>query len=484
MSLARRTVAGLGWQSGSGLLQAGVLFGRSILLARLLPVEVFGVYAGATVAVELVAMVGEFGLGGALIHRSPATEDEETAAAVHFTLTALFSAVWATLLAGAAVIWLDGSDRLALLVVTAAAAAGTLARTPRMLFIRRVAHRRLAAIDLADDLATTAVAVVLALRGATLWALLATNVTGALTLLVLLHGWRPIWRPRLLWSRPIVAYFLQFGARNAAANTLSAALDRCDDLFTRWVLGEYAMGLYSRAYMFATYPRRILAVPAAAVALGAYAELKGDRAALSRTFFRINALLVRAGFGMAGALALIAPEFVLLVIGDKWLPFVPAFRLMLIFTLLDPLKQTVADLFVGLGDPGRVARVRLWQLGILLVGLALLGRPYGIVGVALAVDLMLVVGVGLLLWQARAVVDFSPVALFGAPLAALAVGLAAGRAAIGWLDVAATPWLSAAVKLGVFAVLYAALLLTLERRRLAALWRAFPRAGGEERPTS
>ncbi len=230
------------------------------------------------------------------------------------------------------------------------------------------------------------------------------------------------------------------------------------------------MGYYSKAYAFATYPRKIIATPVNQVALGAYAELKGDRLRLSQAFFRFNALLVRSGFLLAGLLALIAPEFIRLLLTDKWIPMLDAFRLMLFYTLFDPLKMTISSIFIATGKPERVARVHAIQLLILVVGLVTLGPYFNIAGVALAVNLMLVVGIGLFLWQVREYVDYSLPKLFGIPLLGLGLGIALTHLALQWPGVAGSDWRTGAVKLVVFTLVYGGLLALLERRNLLLLW--------------
>lgn len=251
---------------------------------------------------------------------------------------------------------------------------------------------------------------------------------------------------------------------------LLRALDRVDDLWTGTFLGERPMGFYSRAYAFATYPRSFLAEAVNKVAGGAYAELKSDRKALSRAFFRSNAFLVRTGFLVGGLLFLIAPELVRIVLGSKWLPMLEAFRLMLVYTLLDPVKITVGNLFVAVGAPERVVRTRLVQLAVLVIGLLTMGPRWGIAGVALAVDIMLMTGMGVLLWQAREYVDFSLRRLFGVPAVGLIVGLGLALASVTMPMVDGSDWRTGIAKSVIFAVIYGGSLLVLERDQLKRLY--------------
>jgi O-antigen/teichoic acid export membrane protein len=200
-------------------------------------------------------------------------------------------------------------------------------------------------------------------------------------------------------------------------------IDRIDDLWVRVWLGAEALGLYSRAYTFSTYPRELVAQPIDKVAGGTYAALKGDRPRLSQAFFRTNAILVRAGFFSSGLLFWIAPEFIILVLTDKWLPMLTVFRMMLIFAMLDPLKTAASRLMVSMGDAARPIPARLAQLATLAAGLFLLGPYWGIEGVAMAVNIMAVVGMTILFYQSRKYVDYSFRALFFVPLVALALAL-------------------------------------------------------------
>jgi O-antigen/teichoic acid export membrane protein len=408
-------------------------------------------------------------MGSAFLHRAPETEDEERAARIYFTLKLPFILAWLLIMVGATLVFAEGPTRTALLLLTATTTGTLVAETPRLILLRRVQHRRLALAQILTAVSSTVVAVSLAWWGVTLWALLVTDIAAFLVMIIVFYLWRPIWRPRLAWSPEVVRYYLKFGSRTFVAGGLQKVLDRLDDLWTRFYLGVTPMGFYSRAYAFATYPRRVLAAPVAAVIGGTYAELKGDRRRLSKTFFRANALLVRGGFLLAGLLALVAPEFIRILLGEKWMPMLYPFRLMLVYTMLDPIKGTIASLFTAVGRPGIVVRARAVQLAVLVVGLLLLSSPLGITGVALAVTAMVAVGILMLLWQARSFVSFSVIRLFGVPTVALAGGMILARAAIVLPGVLGSDWRTAIVKISVFGLVYCALLIGAEHREISRL---------------
>lgn len=469
MSLAQRSIISVSWNIFANVIALVVLFFRSVLLARLLPVDVFGIYAFASSLVTLTGIIPSFGMGGAFLHRAPETSNESETANVHFTLKLIFTCLWAGLLLIVTVTFTEGDIRTTLFLLIITRTGLELTQTPELIFYRRVDHRRLAIIRTVNAIATTIVAVGLAIWGVTLWAILATDIVQTVITMTLLFFWKPVWYPRLAWSTPLVRYFLNFGRRNLVASILVTALDRIDDLWTGSFLGQTPLGYYSRAYTFATYPRQVVALPFNLVTGGTYAELKEKRLALSKAFFLINAVLLRIGFMFAGILTLVAPEFIRLLIGVQWLPMLDVFRLMLVFTLLDPINVTVVNLFIAVGRPELVVRIRLIQLIVLVGGLFLLGPLWGITGVALAVNTMLITGIVMLLSKAKTYVDFSIIKLFFSPAVALTLSLLITYGTIGILDQNYSDWLTGFIKLVEFTVVYVGTLLIMEKNQMWAV---------------
>ena len=427
-SLERRTAQSIGWRVCANLAAVIVLFGRAVILARLLEVTTFGTYALAFAIVKFSSVLASFGFDGALLHRDRETVDESRAASHHFTLTMVFSICWATILFVASTRVGDPQLRIALLVLTATTFGLQLAQTPRMVLVRRVHHRRLALVDLCSAVFSSIAAILLALRGAELWALLATDVAVTVVTLVLLFFWRPVWKLSLAWSRDTVRYFLRFGSRSVLANLLAASLDRIDNLWTGLVLGRQSLGFYSRATTFAGYPRRVVANAVNMVVSGTFAELKGDRTRLSDAFRRVNGLLLWVGLFIIGLLAVTAQELVVVVIGERWLPMLLPFRLLLLFAMLDPIERSLASLFAAVGEPERPVYGRGLRLAVLLIGLQWFGSRYGIAGVASAASIAIVVDVVLLLAWSRRHVDFSILSVAGPPAITCLLGVGAALA--------------------------------------------------------
>ena len=215
---------------------------------------------------------------------------------------------------------------LAYVVIVLSNAVYYLTNTPAAILVRKVEHRRLALAKILNKIFTLVFAIILALQGYYIWALLVSNLVAAVVYLFVFYVWKPVWRPKLNWNVVIIRYYLRFGVKQLIASLLSNALDETDDIWIKTYLGAGPLGFYSKAYSFALYPGKILANPVYQVMGGTYAEVSNDRAQLSEAFERVNGMLIRSGFLLVGGIALIAPEFVAIVLGEKWLPMVMTFR--------------------------------------------------------------------------------------------------------------------------------------------------------------
>jgi O-antigen/teichoic acid export membrane protein len=472
MTLLQRSVTSSVYNIAANVINLAVGFASSIALARLLAPEIFGVFAFATSVVQLTAALPDFGFPAAFLHYTSGEKGvtEETLR-VYFTLRLIFSLIWMVMLTVGIMLFAPKSTYSTFWIIIATTFVTQQTNVIDSLLTRQVQFRRLAIAQAATAVTTAIVSVGLAWRGWGLWALLSGRIVAVVVRICLLYVVRPIWKPRLGWSKELVGYFIRFGSKVFGGTLLMQALDRVDDIWTGVTLGDQALGFYDKAYSFATYPRQILVAPLQQVVAGTYAQLRDNRQRLSQTFSWVNILIARANFWIAALIWLVAPEFIHIALGDKWLPMLTAFRLMLVYTLFDPVKGMIASMLTISGAPERVIRTRLIQLAVMILGLVILGPWLGITGVALAVDVMLVVGIVIFYAEARRFVDFSLKNIYGVPVVTLGASILAVYGVLMLFKVAGSDWITGIVKILVFSLVYAGGILLLERKQIPELWR-------------
>ncbi len=450
-------------------------FARSILLARLLLPEHFGVVALALFFVSLAGQLRGLGLDRALLHR------QTTQGSVYGTYLTLKLALTGggTLLLILLAPWIarfyPQQPLLAPVMIALAGITflGALNQIQETLLGMTLNFRALALTNVGASVVMTVVAPYLAWRGWGAWSLVAELGSGILTRSFLVWGPLRVGALRLRFNITEARWFWRYGRANWVGTNVGFLLDRFDDFWVGTTLGKTPLGFYAKAYEFARYPRRLLANPLVSVLAPVFARLQDERLHLSQAYFRLMSLLVRSGFLVGGLAVLLAPEFVFYVLGAKWMPMVRTFQLMIVYVLLDPLLMATNNLLMAVGAPQAVARARLGQLAFFVPAVVLGARWGGIEGVALAADGMLVVG-GVLLHRAvRHHVDYSVLRLFGWPVVGGGLGTLLALAWVGTDGVShPQPLTVAAVKAGAYAAALGLVLLAAERRELWSMGRA------------
>ena len=437
---------------------------RSMLLARFLLPEHFGVVALALFYIGLVAQLRGLGLDAALMHRQEAGEPFMR---TYFTLRTLLDvAGFALLLAAAPLLQgvhpsMTGLGQV-LPLLSSAYLLSSMSQVQETLLIKYLHFSRLAITDVAASLVMTVLAVYLAWQGWGIWALVAERVSGLTIRFVLTWGLFRLWSPRLGWDRQVTRWLWDFGRPLWMAGNVSYLLDQFDDFWIGTALGKQALGYYGKSYEFAQYPRRVVGNPLVTVLLPLFARAANDRLLLSRLFHRSAYLLLRLGFLVGGAFALALPEFIHGVIGDKWLPMLWTFRLMLVYTALDAPVMLASNLLLAVGKPQALRQASLAQAAFFVPAVIVAARWVGINGVALAADGMLLVGAWQLVRALRGVVDLSLARIVLWPVGALVLAWSAGLYLETTLRMALAPAL--ALKLGLFIALYLGTLFAGERK--------------------
>ena len=365
---------------------------------------------------------------------------------------------------------------LALSLGQVAAAAGA---TPATYLQKEMRFRELAIMRVVTSLSMTIVGPLMAWRNLGVWAIVGERVSGlvASTLVVWLFA-RP-WRLRFSLDRTMAKWFLNYGKFVFLTRTLNKALNEFDDFWVGTFLGASALGFYSKAYEFALYPRRIVSEPVVNVLFPTFAQVQDDRERLAKAYFRVSSLIVRIGFLFAGVFVLAAPEFVAVFLGEKWTAMVLTFQLMIVYALLDPLLSVSANLVNAIGRPDFNTRARMVQFVYFLPAVVLGARWWGINGVALAMDVMLLIGVTLVLYQSRELVSVSYRRMLLTPSVALLVAVLVTGVVSTLLPDRALVKL--AVKAAVCGICYALILFVVERDDLVEQLRLLARLLGRAR---
>jgi O-antigen/teichoic acid export membrane protein len=384
-SLTHHAISGMvwvAWSSGAtALLRVVVL----ILLTRLLSPADFGVVSAALIVVGFSLIFSQLGLAPALVQR-PQLEPR------HISTAFVASTGFGFLVA--AIIWLSApllADFFRMQQLT------PVIRVMSLLFpisavsvvaenlIQRDLRFRLLANSevLAYGLGYGVVGVLLALWGWGVWALVTAQFSQALVRgTLLLRAAPPRLRPRP--TRQSFAELLEFGAGQSAGRVGVFLANQADNLVVgRW-LGAVALGLYSRAYQLMAVPTVLLGDVLDKVLFPTMARVQDDPRRLASAYLQGTALLALVTLPAGVVAAVLAPDLVLVAFGSKWEALVPPFQVLALGMMFRTSYRLSDSLARATGKVYRRAWRQAFYAGLVFVG-ALLGRPWGVTGVAFGV---------------------------------------------------------------------------------------------------
>jgi O-antigen/teichoic acid export membrane protein len=381
-------MAEIGLSSGmrwSGLSVIGLQVSRTlftIVLARIIGPEDFGIAAQAMVYIGIVSLLLDQGFSSALIQRRQIEPDlPGVIVTVNMTVGAALAAVTIAI----APLWASFMHSPQLQLVLVVLSFGLLFRTagltPRTMLVRNMEFRKIGIADIVAATAGGVLGVIVALAGGSYWAVVVQFVGGdAVHLLVLLAfgaGWRPNLHVRLL--REVAS----FSGRAFAAGLLINSVSRnIDNLLVGRFQGAQALAFYGLAYRLLLLPVQLAGSMVGAVLFPAFARLADDLAALGAEMARATRALAALSLPAMALVAAAAPQLVAVIFGPQWEPAIPIVQVLAIAGALQAIYQpSTSPLMLGLGH----ARLNLWYAWlttvVATVGIVA-GLPFGPFGVA------------------------------------------------------------------------------------------------------
>lgn len=474
--LRRAVSRGVGWSVVNTLV--GRLGGlvTTVIMARLLVPEDYGVFAVALVTMTALLSINELGTSLSLL-RWP--EDRAARAAPTVATLSLISSSVFFVAAVVAAPWLAtalGSPdaTLPLQVLALAVLLDALTTVPHAWLTRLFLQRRRAMVDLVAFLLSTSLAIGLAAAGAGAWALVVGYLTANLVTTVLLLAWSPV-PVRLGFSAREARATLGFGLPLAGASLLNFAVLNVDYVVVGAILGPAALGIYLLAFNVASYPATVVSTAMRRVTTAAFARLdehRRDEAASG--FVRSTGLVLLVTGPACAALAGLAVPLVAVVYGERWSAAAGALQLLVVMGAARVLLDLAYDYLVAVGSARSTMLLQgVWLAALvpaLVVGALALGVDGAAAGHA-AVAVLVMLPAFAVSVAGRGVSPIRLAAVSVRPLAATVLVFLVTTAAVRW---APGPWWQLTTGAALSALVFAAVVLPVRRRLLAGVRGAAP----------
>lgn len=415
----------------------------TLILARLLVPEDFGLVAMAMVFFQFLKLFSQFGLQNALIRFQDADRSYYDTA---WTLILLLkSGVALALVLSAPLIaaFFDESRVQPIIYVLAGMALVEGFKNVAIVdLMKKFQFRRYFAYSLTKKVAAFTVTVGVALVFQNYWALVLGNVAGAVTGFILSYtmiAYRP-W-----FSLERTGKIFRFSSWLFVNNVAQFIRDRGADLIIGRMAGAAPMGTYRVAYEISNLPTSEIYAPLMRAFFPGFASIAHDKERLRRVYLDSQAVIatltVPAGIGIV----ILAEPVVWTLLGSNWLVAIPLIQVLGLYGVGQVLHGNRAGLFMALGQPHWISLITAIDAVVTLPLMAwLLASGYGIevavwakiIGSAVAAPLgiaLVLTRLEIRLW-AFAAIFLRPAVATSAMAAVLIWGMGSFRSADGAVD--------------------------------------------------
>lgn len=320
-SLAARVARSAGWIVGGRFIMGLFGFINTIIVARLLAPEDFGIVAIGLTTMQILTNLTEIGVSQAVIRFRDADRDDLDTL---FTLSAIRGVAIAGLLTAAAPFAAGFYDDPRLKWVFLGVALYPLLTgfiNPRFYeFERLLDYSKEFIAAVVNKVAGVAVSIAIALIFKSYWAILLGLATNGLVQLALSYWMRPF-IPRL--SLASLRRVLGFSGWLTGVGLMSALNNKLDPLVLARAIGVVGAGHYFMGLQLAELPTREIAFPVTRAIYPGLSELQESPQRANLAFLRGVEAMAAIAMPAAIGFALVARDLVPILLGVKWNEAVP-----------------------------------------------------------------------------------------------------------------------------------------------------------------
>lgn len=363
----------------------------TIILARILVPEDFGQVGMAMVLLGLANVVTSVGMDPVVVQTSDDINKVAHYAFVIVMVVSLIGTAIIVVFADPFARLLGGGEQLASVLrwMAVYVTLGGLLLVPQSILQRNLKFKEVGLSQIPAELTTTGGAILLALMGYGVWSLVIGHLVGQLLRVILVWVYNKSWiwlRPQR-WDRDILGNMVRFGLTNGVGTTLKIFQNQVDTWFVGRTLGAAQVGLYGRAYGLTTQMSKLLASSIfGSVLFPSYARIKDDIPRLTRGYLKSLNMVFLMIVPVSIGLAIVAPLFVPVMLGQRWMGMIPAWQILSLYGLTQPISYNSSPIFLAVGQPKRNMSASIVLLCIMIPLLILLTEPFGIAGAATALS--------------------------------------------------------------------------------------------------
>ena len=365
-NLKQKTAQGLFWSflSSGGMQLLNLIIG--IFLARLLSPGEYGIVGMLAIFTLLANNLQESGFGVALVNIKDIEHNDYNA--VFWFNVGMSLLLYAILFCCAPLIaaffhqpCLVSLSRFVFLGFIIA----SLCISPNAMLVRGLKMKEKAITSLSALIVSGTVAVIMAINGFSYWSLATQQI---LYNVVICFGrfYYTRWCPTLKVDFTPVRQMFSFSYKVLITAVLTTINNNVLTVIFGRLFPAQAVGNFTQANKWNTMANQMVTNTMAQVAQPVFTQVTDDKERQRRVFGKMLRFTAFLAFPALFGLALVAPQVILLAIGDKWVDSIPLLQILCISGAFIPLYTVYQNLFLSQGKSDTYMWLSIGQIAIML----------------------------------------------------------------------------------------------------------------------
>jgi len=385
--LSTRVIRGGIWIFALRMTTRGLGLLRTIVLARLLSPEDFGLFGIAMVSISVLETFSNTGFNAAVIQRQGDTESYLDTA---WTVSAIRGVVLFLCLFFASPLiakFFNSSQAESVIrIIAISILLQGFGNIGVLFFQKDLEFRKQFIYEMSGTLVGLFVAIILAITLKNIWALVYGGLAANFVRLFMSYLVQP-YRPKFRFELGKFQELFGFSKWILGSGILLFLITQGDDIFVGKVLGVTALGFYQMAYALSNLPATEVCHVISHVTFPAYSKFQDDLPRLRKAYLKVFHFTAFLSIPLSAGIFIMAPDFTRIFLGEKWILMVPAFQVLAFWGIVRSLGATTGPVFQSVGRPEVLTKLQLLVLVLLCIFIYPFSIKWGIVGTSLTVIL-------------------------------------------------------------------------------------------------
>ena len=355
-AMEHKVASGVAWSFTEKLLTMVIQMAVSIIVARALMPEDFGVMAILTFFTSVALTIVDSGFSQTLIRKASVTDgDYRSVLRFNVVMSLLLYVVLTALSRPIASMYDAEAIATVAPVLFLVLPINALCVVQTVMFTREFRFALLSKIVFFSSLISGAVAVAMALLGCGIWSLVAQRLL-MMGIKAAVFWYIRRWRSAERASIASLRSMAPFSLRLLATDLIASMYNNVAQLFIGKMYSTASLGYYSQAQKLKDLPVTSSVQAVQGVTYPALSAMADDGERLSQGYLRIVRMLSFVLFPAMLGLVAVAPDMFRLLLGERWMPTVPYFEILALSGLCYPIAMVSYNILKTKSD----GRVILW----------------------------------------------------------------------------------------------------------------------------